>query len=46
MSLIRTLSGAEMPAGRETPSRPEAKAGLVLYALLVPFGIRALAGHY
>ena len=43
---LRTLSGAQSPAGRETPSRREAGTGLVLYALLVPFGIRALVGRY
>ena len=37
--LVRILSGAGTPAGREIPSRREAGAGLVLYALLVPFGL-------
>ena len=44
--LVRALSGRESPTGRETPSRREAGAGLVLYALLVPFGVRALVGRY
>ena len=42
--LVRALSGAQSHAGRETPSRREAGTGLVLYALLVPFGVRALVG--
>ena len=37
--LVRLLSGTGTPAGREIPSRREAGAGLVLYALLVPFGL-------
>ena len=37
--LVRILSGTGTPAGREIPSRREAGAGLVLYALLVPFGL-------
>ena len=44
--LVRALSGRESPTGRETPSRREAGTGLVLYALLVPFGVRALVGRY
>ena len=44
--LLRAIAGTQTPAGRETPSRREARAGLVLYALLLPFGIRALVGRY
>ena len=43
--LVRLLSGAGTPAGREIPSRREAGAGLVLYALLVPFGLWALGSR-
>lgn len=39
LRLVRLLSGTGTPAGREIPSRREAGAGLVLYALLVPFGL-------
>ncbi len=44
--LARALSGAETSAGQEIPSRREAWVGLVLYALLVPFGVRALWAGY
>jgi hypothetical protein len=42
LRFVRLLSGANTPAGREIPSRREAGAGLVLYALLIPFDIWAL----
>ena len=45
LRLVRSLSGANTPSGREIPSRREAKAGLVLYALLVPFGLWALVSR-
>ena len=44
--LVRLLSGTGTPAGREIPSRREAGGGLVLYALLVPFGLWALVSRY
>ena len=44
--LVRAISGAETPTGREIPSRREAGTGLVLYALLIPFGVRALWAGY
>ena len=43
--LVRKLSGEGSESGRALPSRGQAWTGLVLYGLLVPFGIWALLGR-
>lgn len=43
--LVRKVSGEGSETGRELPSRGQAWTGLVLYGLLIPFGIWALLGR-
>ena len=42
--LVRKISGEGSETGRELPSRGQAWTGLVLYGLLIPFGIWVLLG--
>lgn len=44
-SLVRKVSGEGSETGRERPSRSQEWIGLVLYGLLIPFGIWALLGR-
>ena len=43
--LVRKISGEGSESGRDRPSRGQAWTGLVLYGLLIPFGIWALLGR-
>ena len=43
--LVRKISGEGSETGRDLPSRGQAWTGLVLYGLLIPFGIWALLGR-
>ena len=45
-ALVRKISGAGEAAGKDAPSRRQSFVGLVLYSLLIPFGIQALWAHY